>query len=101
MNLAQGYGKLCQEVFDEAKPFVNVLGGAYKQNFDKKYAEAVEITKKADTENNKIFYESIIPASELPVLDPQNFVNLTSVAAELEKTPELDNKLRHLIPPAV
>jgi len=36
MNLAEGYGKLCIEKFNEAKPFVNILGGAYKANFDKK-----------------------------------------------------------------
>ena len=40
-------------------------------------------------------------ASECPKPDPQNFVQLSSVADELNKTPELDNKFRHLVPPAV
>jgi hypothetical protein len=39
--------------------------------------------------------------TEIPKPDPQNFVNLTSQADIVNATPELDNKLRHLIPPAV
>ena len=56
---------------------------------------------KAENENKTIYYEGNIDASECPKPDPQNFVNLSSVAEELNKTPELDNKFRHLVPPAV
>lgn len=37
--------------FDEAKPFVTVVGGAYKANFDKTYAEAVALRDKMIKEN--------------------------------------------------
>ena len=101
MALAAAYGKITLEKYNEARPFVNILGGAYKANFDKKVAEATELANKADNDNKKIYYEGTVPASDCPKPDPQNFVNLTSVADELNATPELDNKLRHLVPPAV
>jgi len=56
---------------------------------------------KAENENKTIYYEGNIDPSECAKPDPQNFVNLSSVAEELNKTPELDNKFRHLVPPAV
>lgn len=101
MGIAESYGKITLEKFEEARPFVNILGGAYKANFDKKLAEATELAKKAENDNKKIYYEGAVPASECPKPDPQNFVNLTSIAEELNATPDMDNKLRHLIPPAV
>ena len=48
MGLAQAYGKITMQKFEEARPFVNILGGAYKANFDKKYAEAAELAKKCE-----------------------------------------------------
>ena len=42
-----------------------------------------------------------MPKEDLPKPDPQNFANLSSLAEELGKTPDLDGKLRHLVPPAV
>ena len=38
--------KLTVEKFEEAKPFVNVLGGAYKVKFDKTYGETVKLRDK-------------------------------------------------------
>jgi hypothetical protein len=38
--------KITVAKFEEAKPFVNVLGGAYKVNFDKTYGEAVALRDK-------------------------------------------------------
>ena len=78
MNIAAAYGKICVEKFNEARPFVNVLGGAYKANFDKKVQEAITLSAKAEDENKKIYYESIIAPGDIPKPDPQNFVNLTS-----------------------
>ena len=40
MGLAAAYGKITLAEFEKARPFVNILGGAYKANFDKKLAEA-------------------------------------------------------------
>lgn len=56
---------------------------------------------KAIEENKKIYFESSIPTAELQKPDPQNFVNLTQMNEELNMAPELDAKLRHIVPPAV
>jgi hypothetical protein len=43
--------KLTVEKFEEAKPFVNVLGGAYKANFDKTYGETIKLRDNMLKEN--------------------------------------------------
>lgn len=43
--------KLTVEKFEEAKPFVNVLGGAYKVKFDKTYGETVKLRDNMLKEN--------------------------------------------------
>lgn len=101
MGIAMTQGVVCLESFEAARPFVNQLGGPYKTNFDKKIAECGVLCKKAEDENKKIYYESAMARADLPKADPQNFANLSSVADEINKTPELDAKLRHLVPPAV
>ncbi len=56
---------------------------------------------KAIDDNKKIYYEPSIPTNELPKPDPQNFVNLTPMNDEINQRPEVDEKLRHIVPPAV
>ena len=50
--------KITVAKFDDAKPFVQTLGGAYKAGFDKAYAEAVTMRDKANQENRTIYYDS-------------------------------------------
>ena len=40
MNYAIAYLTVCVEKFNEAKPFVDSLGGAYASNFQTKYQDA-------------------------------------------------------------
>ena len=101
MNQAAAYGAICIQKFEEARKFVNIIGGAYKSNFDTKVAEAKEFAAKCENENKTIYYEPSLDLSEMPPADPQNYVNLTSMSEEINATPELDDKLRHLVPPAV
>lgn len=101
MNLAVAYLTVTVEKFNEANPFVQALGGAYKANFDTKFAEAQKLLATAIDENKKIYYEPSIPTAELKKPDPQNFVNLLALNEEINTTPELDEKLRHIVPPAV
>ena len=56
---------------------------------------------RAIEDNKKIYYEPNIPTSEMPKLDPQNFVNLMPMNEEINMRPEIDDKSRHIIPPAV
>lgn len=70
MNVAQAYGKLCVAKFEEARKFVNVLGGAYKANFDNKVKEAADFAAKADNDNAKIYYEPKLDLAEMAAPDP-------------------------------
>ena len=56
---------------------------------------------KATDDNKKIYYEPRVPIEELPPVDPQNFVSITSMADEINGRSEIDEKLRHVVPPAV
>lgn len=87
--------------FDEAKPFVNVLGGAYKVNFDKTYAEVVALRDKMAQENKSVYYENEPSPDDCPKPDPQNFVKTMPMLEVLNELSPLDEKLRHLVPPAV
>jgi len=92
--------KITAAKYEEAKPFVNLVGGSYKANFDKKYAELTALRNKAIEENKTVYYESEADVNDVPKPDAQNFVNLTSVQEQLMGN-EMDGKLRHLVPPQV
>mmetsp|Transcript_10576 Transcript_10576/g.13081 ORF Transcript_10576/g.13081 Transcript_10576/m.13081 type:complete len:85 (+) Transcript_10576:882-1136(+) len=83
MNLAVAYLTVCVEKFTDAKGYAEACGGAYLANFTGKFQEAQAMLAKAIDDNKKIYYEKNIPTSELPKLDPQNFVNLIPMSDEL------------------
>ena len=101
MNLAVAYLTLCNEKFTDAKQYAEACGGAYLQNFNIKFQEAQTMLAKAIDDNKKIYYEKNIPTSELPKLDPQNFVNLMPMSDEINQKSEIDAKLSTMTPPAV
>ena len=104
---AKGQGRavtLCKITvakFDEAKPYVQTLGGTYKAGFDKAYTDAVALREQAIKDNKTIYYEPETHADEINKPDAQNFVSCTSIADQLANTTHLDEVLRHLVPPAV
>lgn len=49
--------KVALKKFDECVPFVNTLGGQYKQNFDKQLAETQSVAKRMMDENKKIYFD--------------------------------------------
>jgi len=63
------YLKITVGKFDEAKNFVNTIGGSYKTNFDKKYAEVIALRDKALKENQTVYYESEADPNSLPKPD--------------------------------
>ena len=101
MNKAVAYLTVCVEKYTDAKPFAEACGGVYLSNFNTKYEEAKTMLAKAIDDNKKIYYEPNIPTAELPKPDPQNFVSLQSMSEEINARPQLDDKLRHVVPPAV
>lgn len=101
MNKAVAFLTISVEEYTAADPFASALGGGYKSNFEGKAAEARALLAKAIDENKKIYYESNIPTAEVEKPDPQNFVNLLSMSEQVNMTNPLDEKLRHIVPPAV
>ena len=101
MNKAMAYLTVCVQKFTEAKPFAEACGGGYLSNFTGKFTEAQRMLDKATDDNKKIYYEPRVPIEELPPVDPQNFVSITSMADEINGRSEIDEKLRHVVPPAV
>lgn len=87
--------------FEEARPFVNALGGAYKANFDKTYGEAVALRDKMNQENKTVYYDNEPSVEDCPKPDPTNYVKTISMADVLNANSPIDEKLRHLVPPAV
>lgn len=101
MGEALGQLRICVIKYEEARPFVNLVGGTYKTNFDKKLGEAVALRDKAEQMNKSVYYEAEPAADTIKKPDPQNFVNLVTMQDEINAIPDLDNRLRHLVPPAV
>lgn len=101
MNKAVAFLTISVEEFNAAKPYVDALGGGYKSNYEAKFAEARGLLAKAIDENKKIYYEPNIPTGEVEKPDPQNFVNLLTLSDQLNEVNPLDEKLRHIVPPAV
>jgi hypothetical protein len=102
-GMAAAFSYLAEAVrlYGEAQPFANALGGAYKGNFDAKLAACRELAAKAESDNKSIYYEPNVNVNDLPKPDPQNYVALESCAEDINKPAELDQKLRHLVPPEV
>jgi len=63
MGAAVSYLKVAVAKFEEARPFVNPIGGSYKTNFETKLADAVALRDKAFNDNRSIYYESEIDLS--------------------------------------
>ena len=64
----------------------------------------MDITKlrdKAINENKTIYFEREPPESQVPKPDMQNFVKLEPVLGDINGKLNLEDKLRHIVPPAV
>jgi len=101
MGQAVGYLNRAVAEFNACKVYVTPIGGTYQQNWEKKLQEASELCAKAQKENNSVYYELAVKAESIEVPNPKNYVKLVDCSAELNAVPELDNHLRHLVPPAV
>lgn len=99
MGLAVCYLNAAVAKFQAAEQYVAPIGGAYKDNWTAKLAEARALCEKASKENKSVYYEK--ETGDMPKPDPQNFVNLTSCMDKMNEVPALDAKLCHLVPPQV
>lgn len=56
---------------------------------------------KAINENKTIYFEKEMPESQIAKPDMQNFVKLDAVLEDLNGKLPIEDKLRHIVPPAV
>jgi len=87
--------------FEDCTSHVNLIGGGYKQNWAAKKENVQKIKDQASEENKKIYYESEVPEAEIAVPDMKNFVKIEPLLENIDETPEMDSRLRHLVPPQV
>lgn len=71
--------KIACAKFEKARPFVNILGGQYKTNFEKTLGEACALRDQMVKENKTVYYESEMPLEEAPQPDPTNYVKTISM----------------------
>ena len=87
--------------FSAAEVHVKTIGGSYADNWARKNKECQEMLAKCRKDLSTVYYAKEDDPSTLTKPDPQNFVSLESQQAKLDEVPALDDKLRHLVPPAV
>jgi hypothetical protein len=56
---------------------------------------------KAVNENKTIYFEKETPVEQIPKPDMQNFVKLEALAEDINGKLPIEDKLRHIVPPAV
>lgn len=101
MGHAVGYLNIAVSQFQACAAYVKPVGGTYQQNWEKKLSEATELAAKANKENNSVYYEIVPKEDQLEKPNPKNYVKLVDCSADFNAPSELDNSLRHLVPPAV
>ena len=101
MNVAAGVLKKTMQIFAEAQAAVRQLPSNYQANCTAKIAEVAELHKKATNEQKTIYFEKDLSDGELPKPDVQNFVKLEKTLDDLDSKQPIEDKLRHIVPPAV
>ena len=101
MGHAAGYFKAAISKFDNAQKVVFGIPANYQENFKNKYEEACKARDKAITENKNIYFERETPENQIPKPDMQNFVKLEALVEDLNGKLPIEDKLRHIVPPAV
>lgn len=101
MGHAVAYLNTAVTHFEQAAIYVKPLGGNYQTNFNTKLAEATALRDKAAKENSMIYYDAVPTEAQLEKPNAKNYVKLVDCSADLTAQTELDNHLRHLVPPAV
>ena len=69
------------------------------ENFNAKIKDIKTIMEKAEKDNKTIFFEPV--PGDVPRPEFQNFVKLEPVLEEMSSKLNLEDKLRHIVPPPV
>lgn len=94
------YRKACAE-FERAKPVVGLCTSNYQENFNNKYAEAQAQRDKAINQNKTIYFEKEPALDTIKSPDLQNFVKMESSMDNINQKLQIEEKLRHIVPPQV
>jgi len=101
MGKAVSYFKRATAELDKAKAVVTQVPSNYQDNFNNKYADVCKMRDKAINENKTIYFDREIPIDQLPKPDLQNFVKLEPALDNFQAKLAIEEKLRHIVPPAV
>lgn len=101
MGLAVAYLRFAGSIFEKARPTVLQIPSNYQENYNSKLADIVKLRDKAISENKTIYFEREPPESQVPKPDMQNFVKLEPILGDINGKLNLEDKLRHIVPPAV
>ena len=99
MGLAVGYFKKAAQILEKAKPVVQMIPSNYLENFNGKTKDISALLAKAQADNKSIYFEK--EPADVPKPDMQNFVKLEAVFEDLNSKLNLEDKLRHIVPPPV
>ena len=99
MGLAVAYFKKVKALMDNAKSVCQMIPSNYLENFNAKIKDIKNILEKAEKDNKTIYFESV--PGGVPRPDMQNFVKLEPVFEDLNSKLNLEDKLRHIVPPPV
>ena len=99
MGIAVAYFKKSFTLLDKARPICQLIPANYLENFNAKLKDIKAVMEKAEKDNKTVYFESI--PGDVPKPDLQNFVKLEPVFEEMNAKLNIEDKLRHIVPPPV
>lgn len=99
MGLAVAYFKKSYNILDKARPVCQMIPSNYLENFNAKLKDIKAVLDKAEKDNKTVYFESV--PGDVPRPDMQNFVKLEPVFEDMNTKLNLEDKLRHIVPPPV
>ena len=102
MGIAAGTLKHSNDMYKSMAPLLNTIDSSYRGNYEKKKEQSEKMYLQAEEKAKSVFFEKIEDFKKIDMPDRKNFVKFDdSSKGDLEKTPILNETLRHVIPPEV
>ena len=102
MGVAAGTANHAYQLFVNMGPIISAIPSDYGENYKKKLANAEQMAKTSTDKAKNVFFDAIPVHAKVPMPDSKNFVKFDdSCKEELNKTPVMNETLRHVIPPEV
>ena len=101
MGAVCAYYKMAMNVFNRAQTVIHQIPTNYKDNFTAKYTDLKKMHDKAIHENKTLYFEKEQPENIVNKPEAKNFVKLEPALGAVEEGHQIEEKLRHLVPPEV